>query len=99
MRLWQRKDSWSYVSHLSKKSLLNQNPNLGIKRLNLSTNALAQFAWSEMNIQTCCLCTFMPSYQSTLIEANPCSLKDGTALGSQGMGGEEGQVYLLSNAL
>src|SRR6266699_530237 len=84
-RVWQRKDVWSYISYLSQKSLLNQDPNLGIKRLNPCTNTLAQLAWSKMNIQARCLCTFMPSYQSNLIEADPCSFEDGTALVAQGV--------------
>src|SRR6266699_6320602 len=97
--LWLRKAGSSSLVSLLKKSLLNQNANLGIKRFNLCTNTLAQLAWSKMNIQARCLCTFMSSYQSNLIEADPCSFEDGTALVAQGVRGQEGQAHLLSNTL
>src|SRR6266568_1246676 len=70
------------------QGLFNQGANGSIERLNLCADALTQFCWGKVQVQAGRFGAFVPRKQGDVIEIDPCSFQDRTALVAQGMRGQ-----------
>src|SRR6266702_8053249 len=70
------------------QGLFNQGANGSIERLDLGADALTQFCWGKVQVQTGRFGAFVPGKQGDVIEIHPSSVQNRTALVAQGMRGQ-----------
>src|SRR2546425_7873758 len=87
------------MGHLRAECLLDEGSDRGIKWFDFGPNTLAQFYWREVNVEARRVNIFMTSKERNIIQIDPSSFEHGTALVTQGMGGQRRQTDPFTNAL